>query len=129
MRLKSSVLEALKDEVDIIEGWNSRGLLRTDDLKAQAWALKNDIPFAAGSDAHTRFELGSAYVEMADFTTPRQMIRNLMSGTLIGRKTNILYPTVSAALGRAKILVGHRSEGARQRRRTRIDIKRVWMDF
>jgi len=129
MRLRQSVLEAVADEVDLVEGWNSRGLLRADDLKAQAWALAHKIPFAAGSDAHTRFEIGSAYVEMDDFKTPAQMIKNLKRGVLVGRKTNVLYPAMSVAIGRAKVAAGHRSHEARERRKTRVDIKRVWTEL
>lgn len=129
MRLNSAILEAVAGEVDILEGWNSRGLLRSDDLRAQQWALKHGVPFAAGSDSHTRFELGSAYVEMDDFKTPAQLLKNLKRGVLVGRKTNVLYPAVSVALGRAKVLAGHRTELSRQRRKTRVDIRRVWMDL
>ena len=129
MRLRQSVLEAVAGEVDLVEGWNSRGLLRADDLRAQDWALAHNIPFAAGSDAHTRFEIGSAYVEMDDFKTPAQMIKNLKRGVLVGRKTNVLYPAMSVAIGRAKVAAGHRSHEARERRKTRVDIKRVWTEL
>jgi predicted metal-dependent phosphoesterase TrpH len=129
MRLRQSVLESLAREVDIVEGWNSRGLLRSDDLRAQNWALAYGIPFAAGSDAHTRFEIGAAYVEIEDFNTPKQLLKNLKRGVLYGRKTNLLYPAAGVALGRAKVLAGHRTEAARQKRRMRVDIKTVWDDF
>lgn len=129
MRLREAVLDAVADEVDIVEGWNSRGLLRSDDLKAQQWALWHKVPFAAGSDAHTRFELGSAYVEMDDFKTPKQLIANLKKGTLVGRKTNLIYPALSLGLGRAKVVAGHRTERARERRKTKIDIKRIWSEL
>lgn len=129
MRLNEYVLDAVTGDVDIVEGWNSRGLLRSDDLKAQQWAIWNKVPFAAGSDSHTRFEIGSAYVEMDDFNTPKQLIKNLKRGTLVGRKTNVLYPVTSVAVGRAKVLVGHRTERARQNRRARIDIKRIWSEL
>lgn len=128
MRLKRPVLEALAaaGEVDILEGWNSRGLLRTDDLKSQQWALARGIPFAAGSDAHTRFEIGSTYVELEDFRGPQGLLKNLKRGVLFGRKTNLLYPATGLALGRAKVLAGHRSEAARKRRRMRVELRRVW---
>jgi predicted metal-dependent phosphoesterase TrpH len=131
MRLHQGVLEALADseKIDIVEGWNSRGLLRSDDLRAQAWALDRGIPFAAGSDAHTRFEIGSAYVELDDFSTPKQLLKNLKRGVLYGRKTNLLYPAASVALGRARVAAGHRTERARQKRSMRVDIKTVWTDF
>jgi predicted metal-dependent phosphoesterase TrpH len=126
MRLTRAVLESMASEVDIVEGWNSRGLLRSDDLKAQVWALEHGIPFAAGSDAHTRFEIGAAYVELEDFGTAKALLRNLKKGVLIGRKTNLLYPAAGVALGRARVLAGHRTEEARQRRRMRVDIKTAW---
>jgi predicted metal-dependent phosphoesterase TrpH len=131
MRLHQGVLEALADadKVDIVEGWNSRGLLRSDDLRAQAWALAHGIPFAAGSDSHTRFEIGSCYVELDDFKTPKQMVKNLKRGILTGRKTNLLYPAASVAFGRAKVLAGHRTEASRQKRSMRVDINTVWTDF
>jgi hypothetical protein len=129
MRLKQAVLEALAGQVDIVEGWNSRGLLRADDLRAQHWARAHGIPFAAGSDAHTRFEIGSAWVEIDDFKGPKELLRNLKKGTLFGRKTNLLYPATGLAVGRARVLAGHRTEAARQRRRMRVDIKTVWSDF
>jgi hypothetical protein len=66
---------------------------------------------------------------MDDFKTPAQMIKNLQKGTLIGRKTNVLYPATSLAVGRAKVLAGHRSEEAREQRKTRINIQRVWTDL
>ena len=128
MRLRKAMLEALAEHVDIVEGWNSRGLLRADDLRAQQWALGHGIPFAAGSDAHTRFEIGAAYVEMEDFKTSRELLRNLTKGVLFGRKTNLLYPFTGLAVGRARVLAGHRTEAARQRRRTRVDIKTMWSE-
>jgi len=129
MRLRRSVLESVAGMVDIVEGWNSRGLLRSDDLKAQQWALDKGIAFAAGSDSHTRFELGAAYVEIDDFNTPKQMLKNLKRGVLFGRKTNLLYPATGLAVGRARVLAGHRTEAARHKRRMRLDIKTVWPDF
>lgn len=129
MRLKQNVLEAIVDEVDIIEGWNSRGLLKADDEKAQAFAKRHFKPFAAGSDAHSRFEIGSAFVEMKDFRNKKEMIQNLKNGTLVGRKTNLLYPATSVAIGRMKVAAGHRTDKARENRRTRIQIKSVSLDF
>jgi predicted metal-dependent phosphoesterase TrpH len=128
MRLKKNVLEAIVDEVDIIEGWNSRGLLRADDQRAQDFAVRHRLPFAAGSDAHSRFELGSAYVEMKDFKGKREMLRNLRQGILVGRKTNLLFPATSTMVGRAKVLTGHKTDKAREQRRTRIQIKSVALE-
>lgn len=129
MRLRKSVLDQVIDQVDIVEGWNSRGLLRSDDDKAQRYAQAHGVPFAAGSDSHTRFEIGSAFVEIDDFKTPKQLVKNLRQGMLFGRKTNLLYPAASVAVGRAKVLAGHRSDSSRSSRWTRIRIKDVDLDF
>jgi predicted metal-dependent phosphoesterase TrpH len=128
MRLKQHVLESVVDEIDIVEGWNSRGLLRADDDRARAFAERHDLPFAAGSDAHSRFELGSAYVEMKDFKTKEQLLRNLREGRLFGRKTNLLFPASSVVLGRARVLGGHRTDKAREKRRTRNPTKKIFSD-
>jgi predicted metal-dependent phosphoesterase TrpH len=129
MRLKLNVLDAIVDEVDIVEGWNSRGILRADDEKAQAFAVRHRLPFAAGSDAHSRFEIGSAYVEMKDFKSKKEMIKNIRGGLLVGRKTNLLFPATSVVFGRAKTLTGHKTDRAREARRTKIQIKNVLLDF
>jgi predicted metal-dependent phosphoesterase TrpH len=129
MRLKRNVLEAVVDHVDIIEGWNSRGLLKADDQLAQDFAVRHRLPFAAGSDSHSRFELGSAYVEMKDFKTKKEMLKNIGQGILVGRKTNLLFPATSTMVGRARVMTGHKTDEAREQRRTRIQIKNVWMDF
>ena len=116
MRLKKKVLDNLIDHVDIIEGWNSRGLGKAPDLKAQAYALKHGKVFAAGSDAHTRFEIGNAYVEMKPFRNKKEFLKNLSLGALVGKKTNLVFPAGSSVVGRAKVLTGHRGERARQLR-------------
>jgi predicted metal-dependent phosphoesterase TrpH len=129
MRLQKAALDRVINDIDIIEGWNSRGILRSDDLAAQRYALRHGKPFAAGSDSHTRFEIGSAYMEIEDFKTPAQLLKNLKNGVLVGRKTNILYPATSVAIGRAKVMAGHRTDESRAKRKTRINVKRIWMDF
>jgi predicted metal-dependent phosphoesterase TrpH len=127
MRLKRNVLERLLGYVDIIEGWNSRGILRTDDMKAQAFARMHRLPFAAGSDAHTRFEIGRAYVEMQAFRNKREFLERLGKGVLQGRKTALVHPFSSVMVGRAKVLAGHRTEAARERRRKKLVTRRVWI--
>ena len=128
MRIKATVLDQIADEVDIIEGFNSRALLRSDDVRAQAWARKRGIPFAAGSDAHTRFEIGAAFMEMDDFTTPKGLLKNLPSALLYGRKTHVLYPATSLAVGRAKLFAGHRSDASRLRRGNKANARGFWED-
>jgi predicted metal-dependent phosphoesterase TrpH len=129
MRLKKAVLDDLIHWVDIIEGWNSRGLMKRSDIKAQNYARLHRKPFAAGSDAHSRFEIGAAYMEMEAFHSKKDFMEKLKSGALVGRKTSIFFPTSSVFLGRAKVMAGHRTERAAIRRRSRLKVKRIRLDF
>jgi len=48
-------------EIDIVEVFNARSFFRKSGKKANQFARDNGIAIAAGSDAHTRFEIGNAY--------------------------------------------------------------------
>jgi predicted metal-dependent phosphoesterase TrpH len=129
MRLRRAKLDALIRQVDILEGWNSRALLKRSDFRAQAYALAHGKPFAAGSDAHSRFEIGAAYMDMEAFRGKKDFLEKLQSGRLVGRKTNILFPTGSVVVGRAKLMAGHRSARAALRRRSRLKLRDIRVDF
>jgi predicted metal-dependent phosphoesterase TrpH len=55
-------LEEVKTKVDAIEAFNARIYFNCLNKKAEKFALKNNLAFTAGSDAHTPKELGNAYV-------------------------------------------------------------------
>jgi predicted metal-dependent phosphoesterase TrpH len=129
MRLRKAKLDALIHKVDIIEGWNSRGLMKRHDYLAQTYAMAQGKPFAAGSDAHSRFEIGAAYMEMDPFKGKADFLEKLKAGTLVGRKTNILFPTGSVFLGRAKVMAGHRTDRAAAKRRSRLKVRDIRMDL
>ncbi|MFC1934296.1 PHP-associated domain-containing protein [Chloroflexota bacterium] len=67
LRLDSKRVEALAEQIDIIEVFNARSPLLRYSTKAQTFAKKFGIPGTAGSDAHTLNEIGSTYVEMPEF--------------------------------------------------------------
>ena len=50
--LRRQNLEAIIDQVDIVEGFNARILWQADNLAAQEIARQRHIPLAGGSDAH-----------------------------------------------------------------------------
>ena len=60
------MIEEIVDQIDIIEVFNSRTLFQSS-AKTQIFAQKYGIPGSAGSDAHTPYEIGNAYVEMPEF--------------------------------------------------------------
>lgn len=56
-------LEKYKNLVDGIEIFNSRSQTKRGNQKAFDFTQKNNLPMTAGSDAHSCFEIGNAYIE------------------------------------------------------------------
>jgi len=69
--------EALINQIDVIEGYNSRNLSKRSDETAIAYAKQFNKPVSAGSDAHTPFEIGNAWTEMELFGDPKEFLCNL----------------------------------------------------
>lgn len=80
-------LEELVARVDVVEGFNARNRDPACDRLALDFARAHNLPVGAGSDAHTPFELGNAYVEMEPFRTPQQFLSHLTSAQIRGRRT------------------------------------------
>jgi len=90
--LDNEIIEELvtQGQIDLIEVFNARSLLRRSSVKAQIFALKYGIPEGAGSDAHTPSEVGNAYVEMPEFNGKEDFLNALVQGKIFGRRTNPL---------------------------------------
>ena len=56
--LRSNILDAIIDRVDIIEGYNARTVRDEDNFRAREYAVLHKKPVSVGSDAHTIQELG-----------------------------------------------------------------------
>lgn len=56
-------LKKYKDLADGIEVFNARSQSKRGNQKALDFAQKNNLPMTAGSDAHSCFEVGNAYIE------------------------------------------------------------------
>ncbi len=82
LRLDSKRLEELAEQLDIIEVFNARSLLRRDSAKARAFAKKYGIPEIAGSDAHTLNEIGNTYMEIPEFNGRDDFLQALRKGTI-----------------------------------------------
>jgi predicted metal-dependent phosphoesterase TrpH len=72
------------DQVDVVEVLNGRVLWPPDNQQAVAWAQERRIAAGAGSDAHTPWEIGAAYVEMEPFVSRDDFLRKLASGQVAG---------------------------------------------
>ncbi len=79
-RLRRAALERLWPQVDCLEIFNAREAFQSDNRRAAAFATAHGIPGAAGSDAHTPWELGRVHLEMDDFTDQASFIASLRGG-------------------------------------------------
>ena len=82
--LGERVLEEIADQVDIVEVLNARSLYSADNERAANWARQHGIPAGAGSDAHSIYELGQAYVEMDPFSDKESFLASLRRGEIGG---------------------------------------------
>lgn len=88
--LKKGAFQHILPELDVIEVFNSRVLFPGDNERARKLALEHGLLQVAGSDAHTRYEVGRAYVEMKPFSDGEEFKNNLANGRIVGRVTNPL---------------------------------------
>jgi hypothetical protein len=75
------------DELDFLEGFNSRVTFPSDNRTAQALAQAQGLPMTAGSDAHTAYEIGRAYVKMANFNGREEFLEALKEAQIFGQLT------------------------------------------
>ena len=94
--LRSNILEEIAEQIDVVEVFNSRGILARDSAKALAFATKYGIAQSAGSDAHTPKEIGNAYVEMPEFKGKDDFLKALKKGKTSGHRTTPLIHFASA---------------------------------
>ncbi len=83
--LRRDALDRVWPTIDLIEIFNAREALASDNRRAAAFAREHDIPGAVGSDAHRPWELGGAYLACDDFTGPADFIAAVRGGTVEGR--------------------------------------------
>lgn len=107
-RLEQGALQNIRFTLDIVEVFNSRTFLMSDNERTASWARANGLPMGAGSDAHTPGEIGTAYVDMPEFETAAEFIASLRQGVIVGRRSNPLLrlQTAFTRFRRSPLLVG-----------------------
>jgi len=75
--LGGQILAEIAGQIDVVEVFN-------------AFARKHGIPGSAGSDAHTRYEIGNAYVEMPEFNGKDDFLQALARGKICGHRSSPL---------------------------------------
>jgi predicted metal-dependent phosphoesterase TrpH len=87
--LRRRVLDQVAASLDIVEVFNAREVASVSNVRALDFARQHDLPGGVGSDAHRRSEIGRAYVEIAAFTTPQELLVALREGKVTGTLTGI----------------------------------------
>ena len=83
-------VEEMLAQVDVLEVFNGRTLNPRANALALEAARAGKLIQGAGSDAHTPFEIGRTFVEIADFETPGELLENLRQGRLCAQRTPYL---------------------------------------
>ena len=73
----------MAEELDIIETFNARAIFRAGAKRARRFARDKGIISAVGSDAHSQSEIGNAYMELEDFHSKEDFLRNLREGRAV----------------------------------------------
>lgn len=77
----------VRNDIDVLEVFNSRTFNPKYNVMALDFAREHDIAVAVGSDAHHYLELGNSYMEMKDFNGPESFLVNLRGATYVTRKS------------------------------------------
>jgi len=106
--LGQKALLEIWEELDFLEGFNSRVTLPADNLRAQTFAQTKGLPLTAGSDAHTAYEIGRAYVEMPNFNGREGFLEALKEAQIFGRLTPPWIHIVTTWIKLRRRLSSHR---------------------
>ncbi len=75
--LGEHALSRIIEDVDMIEVFNSRTVLRSDNNRAARYARHQGKLRTAGSDSHTKGEIGNVLVEMPPFEGPQEFLASV----------------------------------------------------
>jgi predicted metal-dependent phosphoesterase TrpH len=82
--LERRFLQEIAGQLDFVEGFNARVTLSRDNRRAQGFARCRGLPCTAGSDAHSFYELGRAYLELSSFNDKNEFLESLGTGRIAG---------------------------------------------
>ncbi len=85
--LDRSVLQEIADALDFVEVLNSRVTFAGDNRRAREFARQRGLAATAGSDAHSKREIGQAYVEMDTLGGQGPFLEQLRQGRVMGSRS------------------------------------------
>ena len=89
-RIHRDALERITPDVDLIEVYNSRTLVKRDGERAVELAQRYGLPGTAGSDSHVIQEIGKTIIEIPEFNDTEQFKEALRQGNISGSRTSPL---------------------------------------
>lgn len=101
--VKERDVVSVKEQIDVIEIFNSRTLNPKYNRMAAEFAAKNNIPVVVGSDAHYKYELGLSYMNMESFDDSQSFLRNIKNAKYVTGRCPLLLRAYIKGL---KILAG-----------------------
>ena len=87
--LRRSVLESVVAKLDIVEVFNAREVASSSNVRALEFARHHSLPGGVGSDSHRPIEIGRAYVDVARFGTPQELLIALREGKVTGTLSGV----------------------------------------
>lgn len=88
-RINPSVMDRVIDQINLIEVYNSRNLFPSSNRIASEYAKRHKKLPCVGSDAHLKYEIGGAYIEIDHFDNPKQFLQNLASAKLVTNRSGL----------------------------------------
>src|SRR5437016_3034310 len=82
--LRRPVLERVAPMLDVVEVFNAREVASSSNVRALEFARVHDLPGGVGSDSHRSIEIGRAYVDVAPFVGPEELLVALREGKVTG---------------------------------------------
>lgn len=93
--MRRSAIQNIDFKADIIEVFNSRVIKQQYNRMAENFSNKKGWTKAVGSDAHLPSEIGTSYVEMAEFNSPKEFLTNLKKARLTKQPSPIYVHAIT----------------------------------
>ena len=96
--LSLDMLNAIAQDVDIVETHNGRAFFQNKTKQVEAWAFEHHLPGAASSDAHGRHGWGETHTVVDQAPTRVNLLKLLSAATFkVARPSlhSILYPKIN----------------------------------
>jgi hypothetical protein len=90
--------ESLCAKADLIEVFNARVTRTSDNIRAIAFAKMNGLPAVVGSDAHTKKEIGRAWMELESIDDPASFMKSVSRAAIHTRKSPLRVHVITKLL-------------------------------